>query len=132
MCRIAMEATATLADFGIEVEIIDVQTLSPFDLKHSIRESVRRTGAVVLADEDVPVGGSAFMMREVVEVQGAYEFLDSPPKTISSPENRPAYGGDGDYFCKPSRDDLVRGVYEMVHERRPALFPSLRGGMRSR
>jgi pyruvate/2-oxoglutarate/acetoin dehydrogenase E1 component len=125
MCRIAMQAAETLSTVGIEVEVIDVQTLSPFDINWSIRESLSKTAAILFVDEDVPGGASAFMMHEVLEVQGGYELLDTPPRTLSSPQNRPAYGGDGDYFCKPNRDDLVRAGYEVMRERRPSLFPPL-------
>jgi pyruvate/2-oxoglutarate/acetoin dehydrogenase E1 component len=125
MCRIAMQAAVTLSSVGIEVEVIDVQTLSPFDINWSIRESLSKTAAVLFVDEDVPGGASAFMMHEVLEVQGGYELLDTQPRTLSSPQNRPAYGGDGDYFCKPNHDDLVRAGYEIMRERRPSIFPPL-------
>jgi len=125
MCRIAMDAAQTLSAVGIEVEVIDVQTLSPFDINHSILESVRKTGAVVFADEDVPGGASAAMMHAVLEVQGAFHFLDAPPKTVCATANRPAYGGDGDYFCKPNHDDLVYAIYDVMRERRPTIFPAL-------
>jgi pyruvate/2-oxoglutarate/acetoin dehydrogenase E1 component/TPP-dependent pyruvate/acetoin dehydrogenase alpha subunit len=131
MCRLVMEAAQSLSQIGIELEVIDVQTLSPFDVNHSIARSVQKTGAVVFADEDVPGGASAFMMREVLEVQGAYEFLDAPPRTLSSAESRPAYGIDGDYFSKPNPDEIVRAAYAIVRERRPDTFPSLMAGPES-
>ena len=125
MCRLVMEAARNLSTVGIELEVIDVQTLSPFDVNHSIVKSVEKTGAILFADEDVPGGASAFMMREVIEVQGAYEYLDAPPRTLSSAESRPAYGVDGDYFSKPSTDEIVRAAYDIARERRPNAFPPL-------
>jgi pyruvate/2-oxoglutarate/acetoin dehydrogenase E1 component len=125
MCRLVMEAAQSLSSVGVELEVIDVQTLSPFDVNHSIARSVEKTGAVLFADEDLPGGASAFMMREVLEAQGAYEYLDARPRTLSSAESRPAYGIDGDYFSKPNPDEIVRTAYEMIRERRPDTLPSL-------
>ncbi|HEX6489023.1 MAG TPA: thiamine pyrophosphate-dependent enzyme [Candidatus Dormibacteraeota bacterium] len=125
LCRIALEAAATLAGLGVEMELIDVQTLSPFDRAGRIIESVKKTGALVCLDEDVPGGASAHMLREVLEVQGGYDHLDSAPVTLSGTENRPAYGGDGDYFTKPNHEDIVEAVYEIARERRPGALPRL-------
>ena len=125
MCQLALEAAATLEALGIDTEVIDAQTLLPFDVAHRIVESVRRTGAVIFADEDVPGGATAYMLREVLEVQGAFHFLDSPPRTVTASDTRPAYGGDGDYFTKPSCGDLVRAVYDLMSERSPRAFPPL-------
>jgi pyruvate/2-oxoglutarate/acetoin dehydrogenase E1 component len=125
LCRIALEAAHTLSRLGIEIELIDAQTLNPFDRPGRIAESVRKTGAIVCLDEDVPGGASAFMLREIVEVQGAYHDLDSAPVTLTGAENRPAYAADGDYFTKPGHEEIVEAVYGIMRERRPAAFPAL-------
>ncbi|GAB3321227.1 alpha-ketoacid dehydrogenase subunit alpha/beta [Larkinella ripae] len=125
MCRIVLEAADQLQAFGIEVEIIDVQTLLPFDLSHSIVESIKKTNRVLFADEDCPGGGSAYMMQQVVETQNAYRYLDSAPRTLSAKAHRPAYGSDGDYFSKPSVEDVFDLVYELMNEADPARFPGL-------
>ena len=122
-CRIAEEAVKLLHESGISVELIDVQTLLPFDIHHSLVESVKKTNRVVFLDEDVPGGGSAYMLQKVVEEQGAYQFLDSAPLTISSKEHRPAYGSDGDYFSKPSSDDVYDAIYKLMQESDPVRFP---------
>lgn len=127
MCRIILEATEQLHQFGIEAEVIDVQTLLPFDLSHSIVESIKKTNRVIFADEDFPGGGSAYMMQQVVEQQDAYRYLDSAPRTLSAKPHRPAYGSDGDYFSKPSVEDVFDAVYEMMNEFDPARFPKLYG-----
>lgn len=125
MCRIALEAADRLESLGIDVEVIDVQTLNPFDKNHSIVESIKRTNAVVFLDEDVPGGASAFMMQHVLEVQEGWGYLDAPPTTLTSSECRPSYATDGDYFSKPSQEDIVMAVYEMMRERQPGDFPPL-------
>ena len=124
-CRIAAEAADLLAEAGIRVEIIDVQTLLPFDVNHSIVESIKNTNRVVFLDEDVPGGASAFMLQQVVENQEAYKYLDSKPMTITSKAHRPAYGSDGDYFSKPSADEVFANIYQMMHEANPSKWPSL-------
>jgi pyruvate/2-oxoglutarate/acetoin dehydrogenase E1 component/TPP-dependent pyruvate/acetoin dehydrogenase alpha subunit len=125
MCRIVMEGAQQLAALGISVEVIDVQTLLPFDVHHFILESVKKTNRIIFADEDVPGGASAFMMQEVLECQNAYQYLDSAPRTLSAKAHRPPYGSDGDYFSKPSVDDVVELVYELMNEAEPERFPSL-------
>ncbi len=125
MCRIVLEAAAQLADLGIEVEVIDVQTLLPFDLNHSIVDSIRKTNRVIFIDEDFPGGASAYMMQQVLEGQNAYRWLDSAPKTLSAQAHRPAYGSDGDYFSKPNVEDIVETVYELMQEANPQRFPSV-------
>lgn len=122
-CRIAMEAAQQLQELGIDIEVIDVQSLLPFDLSHTIVEHLQRTNRVIFFDEDVPGGATAFMMQQVLEVQGGYRYLDSAPKTLCSKDHRPAYGSDGDYFSKPSAEDLVELCMEMMHEANPAGFP---------
>jgi pyruvate/2-oxoglutarate/acetoin dehydrogenase E1 component/TPP-dependent pyruvate/acetoin dehydrogenase alpha subunit len=114
--RIAQEAVATLEKQGISVELIDVQTLLPFDLEHKIVDSLKKTNRIVFLDEDVNGGGTAYMMQEVLEKQGGYEFLDAKPKTVTAKEHRPPYGSDGDYFSKPNVEDVVEAVLEVVFE----------------
>ncbi len=125
MCRIVMEAAQELEKVGISCEVIDAQSLLPFDVHHSIVDSVKKTNRLVLADEDVPGGASAYMMQKVVEEQGAYRYLDAQPLTISAKEHRPAYASDGDYFSKPNPETVFDKVYAMMQEAEPARFPSL-------
>jgi pyruvate/2-oxoglutarate/acetoin dehydrogenase E1 component/TPP-dependent pyruvate/acetoin dehydrogenase alpha subunit len=122
-CRIAQEAAQRLAEVGIEVEIVDVQTLLPFDLPGRIVESLKKTNRVLFVDEDVPGGTTAYMMRQVLEVQGGFAWLDSAPRTLPGKEHRPSYGSDGDYFSKPNRESIFEAVYEMMHESDPESFP---------
>jgi len=123
--RLAMDAAKQLSELGISIEVIDVQTLLPFDIHHSIVESVKKTNRLLVVDEDVPGGASAFIMQQIVEVQGGFRHLDSEPRTLAAQEHRPAYGSDGDYFSKPSTEDIVECVYEMMNEVDPHRFPSL-------
>jgi pyruvate/2-oxoglutarate/acetoin dehydrogenase E1 component/TPP-dependent pyruvate/acetoin dehydrogenase alpha subunit len=123
-CRIALEAAELLSKKGIEIAIIDVQTLLPFDLNHSIAAHIQKTNRVLFLDEDVPGGATAYMMQQVLEVQGAYRHLDSAPTTLSAKAHRPAYGTDGDYFSKPSADDVFQAVYNIMHESNPTRFPA--------
>jgi pyruvate/2-oxoglutarate/acetoin dehydrogenase E1 component/TPP-dependent pyruvate/acetoin dehydrogenase alpha subunit len=125
MCRIVLEAAETLAILGIDCEVIDVQTLLPFDLPHTIVSSLRKTNHIVFADEDVPGGTTAYMLQNVLEVQQGYRYLDAPPATITSQEHRPAYADDGDYFSKPNVETVVDRVYTMMSETAPARYPSL-------
>ncbi len=125
MCRIVMNAAKQLEEIGISVEVIDVQTLVPFDLDQVIAKSIQKTNRVIFADEDVPGGASAYMMQQVVEGQNAYYFLDSKPVTLSAKEHRPAYSSDGDYFSKPSADDVIDKVYQLMHEAEPKRFPPI-------
>ncbi|SEJ37574.1 Pyruvate/2-oxoglutarate/acetoin dehydrogenase complex, dehydrogenase (E1) component [Cyclobacterium xiamenense] len=125
MCRIVMSAAQQLEEIGISVEVIDVQTLVPFDLQGVISRSIQKTNRVIFADEDVPGGASAFMMQQVIEEQNAYFYLDSKPITLSAREHRPAYSSDGDYFSKPSVDDVVDNVYQLMHEANPNRFPPI-------
>lgn len=123
MCRIVMEAAEELKKMGVSCEVIDVQTLLPFDIHHRILESVKKTNRVVFADEDVPGGATAFMLQQVLEVQGAYQYLDAAPVTITAKEHRPAYSSDGDYFSKPNADDVIERIYLLMHEADPAKYP---------
>lgn len=124
-CRIAQEAISQLNDLDISVELIDVQTLLPFDLNHSIVESLKKTNRILFLDEDVPGGASAYLMQQVLEVQNGYFHLDGKPRTLSAKPHRPAYGSDGDYFSKPSVEDVVETVYEMMHEANPSKYPAI-------
>ncbi|QEC52511.1 pyruvate/2-oxoglutarate/acetoin dehydrogenase E1 component [Anseongella ginsenosidimutans] len=124
-CRIAEEAAAWLGDAGISAEIIDVQSLLPFDIHHTIAGSLKKTNKVLFLDEDVPGGASAYMMQKVLEEQGGYFFLDSAPRTLTAKDHRPPYGSDGDYFSKPSPDDVFEAVYNMMHESAPSKYPAL-------
>ncbi|WP_461126174.1 alpha-ketoacid dehydrogenase subunit alpha/beta [Spirosoma aerophilum] len=125
MCRIVMEAAAQLATMGIQVEVVDVQTLLPFDVHQCIVDSIKKTNRVIFADEDVPGGASAYMMQQVVEGQGAYRYLDSAPVTLSAKAHRPSYGSDGDYFSKPNVDDVIETVYAVMSEAEPDRFPKI-------
>src|SRR6185312_13097767 len=125
LCRMAVEAAQQLEAFNISVEIIDVRTLLPFDIHSTIVTSLQKTNRVLFLDEDVPGGASAYMMQKVLEEQGGYAYLDSAPKTLTGKEHRPAYGSDGDYFSKPSVDDIVDAVYSIMNEVDPAKFPDI-------
>jgi len=124
-CRIALEATKLLANAGIEVEVLDVQTLLPFDRVDRILESVRKTNRLLVLDEDVPGGASSYIVQQVVERMGGFWWLDQAPATVTAREHRPAFGSDGDYFSKPSREDVFRAAYGMMREARPSKFPDL-------
>jgi pyruvate/2-oxoglutarate/acetoin dehydrogenase E1 component/TPP-dependent pyruvate/acetoin dehydrogenase alpha subunit len=120
--RIAQDAIKQLNEHGVSVELIDIQTLLPFDINHSIVDSIKKTNRVVFFDEDVPGGGTAYMMQKVLEEQGGYKYLDSKPITIASKAHRPAYGSDGDYFSKPSADDVFDVIYNLMLEVNPGKF----------
>lgn len=123
--KIAAEAVKQLELHNISVELIDVQTLVPFDLKHVIVESVKKTNRILFLDEDVPGGTTAFMMQQVLEKQGAWQYLDVPPRTLTAQEHRPAYTTDGDYFSKPSAEDVFDFIYMMMKESNPDKYQSL-------
>jgi len=124
-CRIALEAAELLAQVGIDTEIIDVQTLQPFDQAGSIGDSVKNTNRVVFVDEDVPGGATAHMMQKVLEDQGAFSWLDAEPRTVSGKAHRPAYGSDGDYFSKPNREEIFDAAYGLMRETDPQKFPKM-------
>jgi pyruvate/2-oxoglutarate/acetoin dehydrogenase E1 component len=123
--RIAEKAIEQLTEQGISVELIDVQSLLPFDIHHSIVESLKKTNRIVFFDEDVPGGASAYMMQKVLEEQQGYQYLDSAPKTVTAKAHRGAYGTDGDYFSKPNAEDVFEVVYMLMHESNPTQFPLL-------
>ncbi|HQK98784.1 MAG TPA: transketolase C-terminal domain-containing protein, partial [Bacteroidia bacterium] len=123
--RIAQEALNILAEHNISVELIDVQSLLPFDINHMIADSISKTNKVLFLDEDVPGGATAFMMQQVMENQKAFRHLDMEPRTLTAKEHRPAYGSDGDYYSKPSAEDVFDAVYEMMHDYNPASYPAI-------
>lgn len=125
-CRIAMDAAEKLSKAGIDIEVIDVQSLLPFDIHGKIVESLKKTNRVLFLDEDVPGGTSAYMMQEVIEKQGGYFHLDSPARTLSGKAHRPAYGSDGDYWSKPNAETVFDAVYEVMNEVDPGQYPVIK------
>ncbi len=123
--RIVEQAVKELQEIGISCELIDVQSLLPFDINHDIVKSVAKTNRLLVIDEDVPGGASAYILQKVVDEQNAYKHLDSKPEALASKAHRPSYGTDGDYFSKPSVEDVFEKVYAMMHETDPAKYPSL-------
>ena len=121
--RIVMEAAELLAASGIDAEVIDVQTLVPFDLQGVIVESLRKTNRIAFIDEDVPGGTTAYMLQQVLERDHGYDFLDSEPRAIAAKEHRPAYGSDGDYWSKPNRESIFESIYDLMHEADPRRYP---------
>ncbi len=124
-CRIVLDGAEKLSKVGIEIEVIDVQSLLPFDIHSRIVESIKKTSRVLFVDEDVPGGTSAYMLQEVIEKQGGYYHLDSPAKTLSGKAHRPAYGSDGDYWSKPNAESVFDAVYEMMNEVDPEAYPKI-------
>jgi pyruvate/2-oxoglutarate/acetoin dehydrogenase E1 component len=125
-CRIALDAADKLSKVGVDVEVVDIQSLLPFDLQGKTVESLKKTNRVVFLDEDVPGGATAYMMQEVIEKQGGYYYLDSEPRTLSAKAHRPAYGSDGDYWSKPNTETVFDTVYELMHEVDPIRYPQIR------
>src|SRR5256885_2139096 len=121
--RIVGEAAEQLAQVGVDAEVIDVQTLLPFDVRGVIVESLKKTSRIAFIDEDVPGGATAYMLRQVLERDRGYEWLDSEPRTISGKEHRPAYGSDGDYWSKPNPETIFAGVYDLMHQAMPRRYP---------
>jgi 2-oxoisovalerate dehydrogenase E1 component len=124
-CRVAMDAAAELEKLGVSLEVIDVQTLIPFDRPQMIVESLKKTNRIIFLDEDVPGGASAYMLHEVLEKQDGYRWLDSKPVTLTSREHRPAYGSDGDYFSKPQIEDVIETAYAVMREAEPEKYPAI-------
>ncbi|MDA3943905.1 MAG: thiamine pyrophosphate-dependent enzyme [Bacteroidetes bacterium] len=123
--RIAEDAVAQLLEFGIDVELIDVQTLLPFDTNHSIVESLKKTNKIVFFDEDVPGGATSYMMQQVLENQAGYKQLDAEPKTLTARDHRAAYSSDGDYFSNPNAEDVFDVIYNIMHEYNPKKYPKI-------
>jgi pyruvate/2-oxoglutarate/acetoin dehydrogenase E1 component len=120
------EACVRLSDLGVEVELLDAQTLLPFDLEGKVAKSVAKTNRLLVVDEDVPGGASAYLLDDVLNRQGAWNHLDGQAKTLTAKPHLPAYGSDGDYFSKPSVDDIVESAYNMLREVDSTSYPSLR------
>jgi len=123
--RIVQEAAADLEALGIDVEIIDPQTLYPFDSEHVCIESLKKTNKLLIIDEDVPGGASAYILQHILEVQNGYYNLDLQPRTLTAKQHRPPYVSDGDYFSKPSHEDVIEAVYAMMGEADPGKFPAI-------
>ena len=123
--RIVEEAAKELQQAGIDAEVIDVQSLLPLDINHDMVKSVVKTNRLLVIDEDVPGGASTYILNKIVEEQGGYKYMDSKPQTLSAKDHRPSYGTDGDYFSKPSVEDVYEKVYEIMHEANPSKFPKL-------
>ena len=123
--RLIEVAAKELAEAGIDCEIIDIQSLLPFDINHDIVKSITKTNRLLVIDEDVPGGASAYILQQIIENQDGYKYLDSKPQTLTSKAHRPAYGTDGDYFSKPSIEDIFEKIYAMMNEVNPAKFPVL-------
>jgi pyruvate/2-oxoglutarate/acetoin dehydrogenase E1 component/TPP-dependent pyruvate/acetoin dehydrogenase alpha subunit len=123
--RVAQDAAAQLRDFKISVELIDVQSLEPFDINHSITESLKKTNKIVFFDEDVPGGATAYMMQKVLEGQKGFNYLDSEPRTVTAQAHRAAYGTDGDYFSNPNAEDVFDCIYNMMHDYNPVKYPKI-------
>lgn len=124
--RIVQQVAKDLLEVGIDAEVIDVQSLLPFDLNHDIVKSVAKTNRLAIIDEDIPGGATSYILDKVINEQNAFQYLDSKPKLITAKEHRPAYGTDGDYFCKPSAEDIFEGIYDVMHECNPSNYPKLR------
>jgi pyruvate/2-oxoglutarate/acetoin dehydrogenase E1 component len=124
--RIVQEAAQELQQVGIDAEVIDVQTLLPLDLNKDLVKSVAKTNRLLVIDEDVPGGASAYILHQILDTQDGYRHLDSKPQTLTAQPHRPAYGTDGDYFSKPSCEDIFEKVYAIMHETNPVDFPKLR------
>lgn len=124
-CRIALEAAELAARAGVEIEIIDVQTLLPFDRENRILASLKKTSRLLIVDEDVPGGASAFLLQQILERMGGFWWLDAAPVTVTATEHRPPYGSDGDYFSKPSREEIFRAAYALVREGKAGKLPDL-------
>lgn len=123
--RIVEQASKELLEIGIDVEIIDAQSLLPFDVNHDCVKSIAKTNRLLVVDEDVPGGASAYLFQQIIDEQNGYQYLDSQPQTLASKAHRPAYGTDGDYFSKPSAEDIFEKVYAIMHEAKPEQYPSL-------
>ena len=124
-CNLALQAVQQLAEVEISAELIDVRTLLPFDINHSIVESLKKTNRLLIVDEDVPGGASAFILQQIMEEQKGYYHLDAEPTTLTAKAHRPAYGTDGDYFSKPSIEDIFDAAYTVMNEADPQKYPAI-------
>lgn len=124
--RMVVEVAHELQENNIHIEVIDAQSLLPFDLNHDVVKSIQKTNRLLIIDEDVPGGASSYLLDQILVQQDAYRFLDSKPQTLTAKEHRPAYGTDGDYFSKPSLEDIYEKIYDIMHESDPKAFPKLR------
>ena len=122
LCELAEKS---LQQLGISVELIDVQTLIPFDINHIISKSIEKTNRLIIVDEDVSSGATGYILDKILVEQNAFFHMDSAPVTLSAKDHRPAYGTDGDYFSKPNIDDIIEKIYEIMHETDPSSFPTL-------
>ena len=123
--RIVEQVVGSLQNYDIDVELIDAQSLLPFDLNHKMLESVKKTNRLIIIDEDVPGGCAAYLMQEILEKQGAFKYLDTPPTTLTAKPHRPAYASDGDYFSKPNAEDIFESIYNIMHESDPKAYPEI-------
>jgi pyruvate/2-oxoglutarate/acetoin dehydrogenase E1 component len=123
--RLVEQAANELMAVGIDAEIIDVQSLLPFDKNHDIAKSIQKTNRLLIIDEDLPGGASAYILQQIIEVQNGYKHLDSAPQTLTAQPHRPAYGTDGDYFSKPSTEDIYEKIYAIMHEANPLKYKNL-------
>jgi len=123
--RLVEQAAKELMEVGINAEVIDVQSLLPFDIKHDLVKSVAKTNRLLVIDEDVPGGASAYILQQILDEQNGYKHLDSKPETLTAKAHRPSYGTDGDYFSKPSVEDIYEKVYGIMHEVKPTEYPAL-------
>ena len=123
--RIVEDASIELTKAGIDVEIIDIQSLLPIDINHDIVKSIQKTNRVAVIDEDVPGGASAYIMHEILENQKAFQYLDSPPITITAKAHRTPYGTDGDYFTKPNSEDIFEAIYSIMNEVNPSKYKNI-------
>jgi pyruvate/2-oxoglutarate/acetoin dehydrogenase E1 component/TPP-dependent pyruvate/acetoin dehydrogenase alpha subunit len=124
--RIVEQVAKELIEVGIDAEVIDVQSLLPFDLNHDISKSLQKTNRLMVIDEDVPGGASAYILNEILNTQNGFQYLDSKPETLTAKAHRPAYGTDGDYFSKPSAEDIFEAIYQLMHESNPSHYPKMR------
>ena len=124
--RIVERAAKELQEVDIDAEVIDIQSLTPFDIQNDIVKSLKKTNRLLIIDEDVPGGASAYILQQIVENQNGYLYLDSAPQTLTAQAHRPAYASDGDYFSKPNTEDIFEKVYAIMHEANPKKYPSLR------
>jgi pyruvate/2-oxoglutarate/acetoin dehydrogenase E1 component len=123
--HVVAEAAEQLEDIGISAEVIDIQSILPMDINHDIAKSISKTNRLLVIDEDLPHGATAYILQKIIEQQKAYNYLDSAPKTLTAKEHRPAYASDGDYFSKPSAEDVFDTVYEIMHEYNPKKYPEI-------